>query len=205
MLLTEFWASFWPNWAVFGLKTLKHDFSPKNYSVQLLRFYVALTSWKKSKTFQALIFQNKIFKFFQNKIFDFFFPKTKFWARLGSLSPQNPRTIFFFIKSGCHFLKLVDNGIRTHNQFVYKQTLNNLFKLAYILLKSLKLIAPVLSKVFLDIQAAIKCRSLWDVKNIRCVKNSYKPFQRKLPTNRQKDKEYYKGSSFRESKKRKIF
>lgn len=121
MLLTEFWASFWPNWAVFGLKTLKQDFSPKNYSVQLLRFYVALTSWKKSKTFQALIFQNKIFKFFQNKIFDFFFPKTKFWARLGSLSPQNPRTISEMLRT-YGVLRIPTSRSRENSQQTDKKT-----------------------------------------------------------------------------------
>ena len=87
---------------------------------------------KKSKKFQALIFQNKIFEFFQNKIFDFFFffQKQNFGPVWGPYAPKTPEQYFSFIKSGCHFLKLVDNEIRTHNHLVYKQTLNNLFKLA---------------------------------------------------------------------------
>ena len=132
MLLTEFWASFWPIWAVFGLKTLKQDFSPKKLLRSTFTILCCFNFMKKIKKVPSVDFSKQDFWIFskQDFWFFFFFQKQNFGPVWGPYAPKTPEQYFSFIKSGCHFLKLVDNEIRTHNHLVYKQTLNNLFKLA---------------------------------------------------------------------------
>ena len=57
------------------------------------------------------------------------------------------------------------NRIRTRNHLVYKRTLNHLTKLAKPFLKTWDIV-PVSSKMFLDIQATVKCRF-----TLKCVRD----------------------------------